>query len=129
MKAYVQLRYEERVKIAELRQSKSSITQIAEALCRSRSTISREMRRNEAPPGQYWPDTAQNKALKRRRRQCRLDKDEQLREFVLTKLQCHYWTPEQIAAWLKHRQTEIASISHESIYAWTYRHAQKKNKL
>ena len=76
------------------------------------------------------PDAAaQNKALKRRRRQCRLDKDEQLREFVLTKLQCHYWTPEQIAAWLKHRQTEIASISHESIYAWTYRHAQKKNKL
>lgn len=129
MKAYGQLRYEERVKIAELRQSKSSLTQIAEALCRSKSTISREIRRNEGRLGQYWPDTAQNKALRRCQRQCRLDRDEELRQFVLTKLQCHFWTPEQIAAWLKHRQTEIAPISHESIYAWIYRHKQKKDKL
>jgi IS30 family transposase len=59
MREYKQLRYEERVKLAELRQSQSSLTQISEVLGRSKSTISRELRRNQSPPGQYWPDTAE----------------------------------------------------------------------
>ena len=129
MGSYVQLSYEERVKLAKLREEKVSLGQIAQALGRSKSTISRELWRNQAPPGQYWPDTAQKLSLNRRQRQCRLDRDERLRAFVLTQLQCHYWTPEQIAAWLMHRQKDIASISHESIYAWLYRPEQKKEKL
>jgi transposase, IS30 family len=129
MGSYGQLKYEEREKLAELWQSKSSITQIAKALGRSKSTISREVRRNQAPPGQYWPDTAQNLSLKRRQRLCRLDRDESLREFVLRQLRCHFWTPEQIAGWLKYRQKTIAPISHESIYAWLYKREQKKEKL
>jgi IS30 family transposase len=129
MKSYRQLKYEERVKIAELRQSRSSITQIAKAVGRSKSTILREIRRNQSSLGQYCPESAQNKALKRCRRQCRLNKDKKLREFVLTKLQCDYWAPEKIAECLKNSQMEIAPISHESIYAWIHRHAQKKYKL
>lgn len=57
MKKYHQLTKEEREQISMLRQSKSSITKIAVAMRRSKSTISRELRRKEAPPGQYWPDT------------------------------------------------------------------------
>lgn len=129
MKEYTQLKYEERVKIAELWQAQSSITQIAKVLCRSKGTISRELNRNQAPPGQYWPDTAQTLYKHRRQRLCWLDKDTALREFVVTKLQCHYWTPEQIAGWLKHRQKELKTVSHETIYHWLYQRAQKKEKL
>ncbi len=129
MGSYRQLKYEEREKLAELWQSNSSITQIAKALGRSKSTISREVRRNQAPPGQYWPDTAQRLTLKRRQRQCLLDRDEPLREFVLCQLRCHFWTPEQIAGHLKHRQNALTPISHESIYVWIYKREQKKEKL
>ena len=33
------------------------------------------------------------------------------------------------AGWLKNKQKEIRSISHESIYAWIYQQLQKKEKL
>jgi len=129
MKGYKQLSYEERTKLSLLNQSGESIPQIALILNRSKSTIWRELKRNESPPRQYWPDTAQTLTLKRRRRGSRLDRDEALKDFVLTNLCCHYWTPEQIAGWLKHRQIKIKSISHESIYAWLYKSAQRKEKL
>jgi len=129
MKRYRQIGYEERLKLAELREKCYSIGQIAIALGRSKSTISREVRRNQAPPGQYWPDTAQRLRMNRCQRPCLLDTHEPLQEFVLTKLQCHYWTPEQIAGWLRFRQTELPSVSHETIYAWLYKGQQKKEKL
>jgi len=129
MGSYVQLRYEEREKMAQLWQSKPSITEIAKALGRSKSTISRELKRNQAPPGQYWPDTAQRFTLRRRQRSCRIDQNAPLREFIISKLCCHYWTPEQIGGCLKHRQKELPALSHESIYAWIYSKSQKKEKL
>ena len=126
---YHQLTSWEREQISMLRQSKTSRTEIALALGRSKSTISRELKRNQAPPGQYWPDTAQKLALERRQRGSRLDRDEDLKDFVITKLCCHYWTPEAIAGYLKNQQDKIKSISHESIYAWLYQPTQKKEKL
>ena len=62
-----------------LRQSESSLTKIAVALNRSKSTISRELRRNQSPPGEYWPDTAQCLALTRKKRGCQLDSDQSLK--------------------------------------------------
>ncbi len=129
MKNYHHLTSVEREQIGMLRHSKSSIMQIALALGRPKSTISRELKRNQAPRGQYWSDMAQTLALRRRRRGSRIDQDEALKDFVITKLCCHYWTPEQIAGWLKHRQIKIKPISHESIYAWLYKPVQKKEKL
>ena len=129
MERYKHLNYEERTKLYELKQLGQSIAQIASTLKRSRSTVWREFKRNEAPPGFYWPDTAERLSLERRQKQCRLDQDDKLKDFVITKLCCHYWTPEQIAGWLKHRQTRLPSICHESIYAWVYRPSQKKEKL
>ena len=102
---------------------------MASAMGRSRSTLYRELCRNEAPPGEYWPDTAQSLTLERRKRGNILDRDFDLQEFVLEKLQCHYWTPEQIAGYLTHRQKKLHSISHETIYAWIYQKAQKEEKL
>lgn len=129
MRVYKQIRFEERVKIAEMKGAGQSVGSIAKSLRRSRSTIYRELKRNEAPPGAYWPDTAEHKAKHRRQRACRLDKDACLQNFVRTKLCYHYWTPEQIAGWLKHRQKRLKGISHETIYAWLYRAPQKREKL
>ncbi len=125
MRNYTQLTMNEREIIANLRQSKSSITQIAACLCRSKATISRELRRNQAPPGQYWPDTAAIKANERRRRGCIIDKNQSLMEHITTKLCCHYWTPEQIAGDLKSNQKELPYVSHETIYQWLYAPKQK----
>jgi IS30 family transposase len=58
-----------------------------------------------------------------------LDRDQALKDFVLEKLRCHYWTPEQIAGFLTHRQSELTKISHESIYAWLYKTPQLKEKI
>ena len=65
MGSYEQLRYEERVKLADLWPLKLSLGQMATSMGRSKSTISRELKRNQAPPGQYWPDTAQRLTLER----------------------------------------------------------------
>lgn len=126
---YKQLNYDERVKLAELKQSGLSICQIALRLGRSKSTISRELLRNESSSGGYWPDNAQQKSRERRYRGCVLDRDTHLREFVLIKLQCHSWTPEQIAGFLKHRQKKLRCLSHETIYSWLYQKKQKQEKL
>jgi len=129
MRHYQQLSLDERVKLAQLRQSEASITEIALALGRNRSTVYRELKRNEAPPGAYWPDSAEQLARQRRLRGHRLDRDGALREFVTDHLCCHYWTPEQIAGWLRHRQTTLKTICHESLYAWIYHKKQRHDKL
>ena len=129
MKEYKQLSYEERVKIALLFKEGISRGQIGKALNRDKSTISRELMRNQASPGEYWPDTAQGKAFKRRRRGCLLDRDPLLRAFVEEKLRCNGWTPEQIAGFLKHRQSNLKALCHETIYAWIYTKGQRSEKL
>ena len=110
-----------------MRQSKSSITQIAACLVRSKSTISRELSRNQSPPGQYWPDTASIKTNERRRRGCIIDKTQNLMKHITTKLCCHYWTPEQIAGDLKANQKELPYVSHETIYQWLYAPKKRLN--
>ena len=129
MRKYTQFTYEERVKLAQLRRSETSITEIASVMGRNRATICRELKRNQAPPGEYWPDTAHKITLERRKRSRILDRDLDLQEFVLEKLQCHYWTPEQIAGYLTHRQSRLRTLSHETIYAWLYQKPQKEQKL
>lgn len=129
MRKYTQITYEERVKLTQLKRSELSITQIAFVMGRSRATIYRELKRNEAPPGEYWPDTAHHMTLQRRHRGSILDRDLDLQSFVLDKLQCHYWTPEQIAGFLTHRQSKFRNLSHETIYVWLYQSTQKKQKL
>ena len=130
MERYKQLSMEERQKIYEMKQSGTSRYQIARALGRSRSTIGRELKRNQAPYGDYyWPDTAQSLAFKRKKKQFRLERDLPLQEFVVDHLCSLGWSPEQIAGYLKHRQKALPAISHESIYAWIYSSERKEDKL
>ena len=129
MKKYIQIKSWEREKIFELWQSESSIMEIAEALQRSRSTIYRELKRNQNSFRNYLPDTAQNKSDKRRLRGCCLDKNHDLQAHVMLKLRCHGWTPEQIAGDLKFNQDELKTVSHETIYSWIYKGSQRCEKL
>jgi IS30 family transposase len=129
MRQYQQLSYEEREMMARLRQSESSITKIALAIGRTRSTVYRELKRNQTQKGDYWPERAQQKARDRRLRGRRLDRDLALKAWVLDRLIYDLWSPEQISGFLKHRQHDIKSISFESIYSWIYDKKQWNMKL
>jgi len=129
MKSYSQLSYEERVTLAQFRQSETPISEIADKMGRSPSTIYRELKRNQAPPGEYWPDTANTKARARCLRGNMLDRIPLLREFVIDGICYRHWAPEQVAGHLTHRQNELPSISHETIYAWIYGKKQQSLKL
>ena len=129
MVGYKQMNAEERSSLYDLLQSGHSITEIAKALQRHKSTIYRELRRNATASGAYLPDRAHSLAMKRCKRKALLDKDEALRNFVIDKLCSFHWTPEQISGYLKHRQKELPALSHETIYSWLYRPQQVREKL
>ncbi len=71
------------MKTTKLWQWKTPLWQIAKALGCPKSTISWELRRNQSPLGKDWPDTVQNKALKRRHRPRRIDQNKELLGFIL----------------------------------------------
>jgi IS30 family transposase len=88
----------EREELRDLHRSGLSIRQIAAAMGRSPSTISRELRRNTISERGYLPHTAHRLSVKRRQRPRRpkLIENERLRGYVQAKLQ-QRWSPEQIS--------------------------------
>jgi len=129
MEFYTHLSLKEREEIQLMKSQGISLRQIAITLGRNVSSISRELRRNVADSGHYWPDTAFESYKKRRRHECRIDRYEDLRTFVTETLTYHFWTPEQIAGYLKYRQDKLPYVSHETIYKWLYEESQKILKL
>jgi len=83
MKSYSQLSYEEKVTLAQFRQSETPISKITNKMNRSPSTIYRELKRNQVPSGEYWPDTASTKARTRCLYGNMLDRISALRKFVI----------------------------------------------
>lgn len=111
---------EEREKIQEMLWEKSSIRDIARALGRSPSSISREIQRNKPPErNRYTPRVAHERALayRKHRGKRKLDRNAVLREYVISRLQLG-WSPEQIAATTQ--EIIRKSISHEAIYQYIY---------
>lgn len=129
MPGYPHLTRSERDQIADLKAQGFGVTAIAEAIGRHKSTISRELRRNAHADGTYRPVFAEGSYLYRRQRAAVLERDDRLRRFVIDRL-AEGWTPEQIAGWLR-RGVEIGlrAVSHETIYAFIFRSAQKAGKL
>jgi IS30 family transposase len=89
---------QERIRIADLLATKTTVRGIAEQLGRAPSTISREIRRNSDPDGRYRPHAAEHAA---RRRACkprsrRIAGDKVLGEIV-QRLLARRWSPEQVA--------------------------------
>ncbi|MEX7575488.1 IS30 family transposase [Pseudomonas aeruginosa] len=129
-KIYQQLSEGERHAIALGLQQKQSLSAIARALGRSKSTISRECARNGGAKG-YASGFAQQRSSRRRRfarPSPKLHRDGPLFEIVCGYLRQH-WAPQQIANELKrlHPQDPRMQASHESIYTCIY--AQPRGEL
>ena len=120
------LTMEERDRIAQLRSQNATQAEIALALRRSASTLSRELGRNSSG-ADYYAGLAQQKAEQRRRDRPLVRKmdDPELNETVRIGL-THEWSPEQIAGRLKQQAAE-PSVSHQTIYTWIRQDKHRKH--
>jgi transposase, IS30 family len=118
--SYNQLSQEERAQIHHWHANGESARQIGLRLGRHHGSVSRELERNGKPTkqfaGGYEPFRAHDRALRRRRRDCRfkLARQPALQKHVKQHLAMG-WSPEAIAGRLA-RDKASMSISHESIY-------------
>ena len=120
MSAYHYLTPTEREYIMVQRAKGRSITAIAAALGRSKSTISRELKRNNSG-GSYSASKAQEQYDNRRlvcRRKRKLD-DPELFALVKDRFLKQHWSPEQIQYRLRHEGSPH-SISYATIYRGIY---------
>jgi IS30 family transposase len=111
---YSQLSSDERYRISYLQKEGKTIRQIAAALARSSSTISREIKRNTFKTRGYDAAYAQQHTAGRRWRGSRLERQPILRSAVLDNLAMG-WSPELTAGRLA-REQGCNVISYESIY-------------
>ncbi|MBT8163895.1 IS30 family transposase [Arthrobacter sp. GN70] len=113
----------EREMIQDLRAGGSSMREIATALNRPVSTISRELARNTDPVLGYLPHGADRKAASRRARPktAKLRGQGSLRDYVQTKLAIR-WSPEQISRTLVDEFPDEPEmrVSQETIYQALY---------
>ena len=113
-RVYEQFDLEARCEIARRRAAGESIRQIAAALDRQPSSISRELRRNSGRQVGYKPGYADEQAKARRWRGSKLLRKPELQALVLERL-AQGWSPEQVAGRLKHEHGRTI-VSHETIY-------------
>jgi transposase, IS30 family len=111
------LTLEERDRVAQLRHQQADQKEIARALGRCPSTISRELRRN-CTGGEYYAAQAQRQSERRRRERplVRKMEDPEINQIVRTGL-AQEWAPEQIVGRMK-QQAGDRSVSPPTIYAW-----------
>ena len=126
-KNYDQLDIDERYEIYRLHQANTSLQAIGRLMGRSPSTVSRELRRNALPRGEYNPGSADRIALSRCRRLSRIERLNPLRTQVGDGLAMG-WAPEQIASRLRLEGSEH-SVSVETIYRFIYHPRVRSEKL
>jgi transposase, IS30 family len=116
--SYQQLSLDDRCEVARLSANGISVRQIAAALDRSPSTISRELKRNRGTQVGYRSGYAQQQTRARRWKGSRLERQASLRATVMERL-ASGWSPEQIAGRLAVEHGRKV-ISYESIYRFIY---------
>ena len=124
MAKYQRLTSIEREEISRGIASGSSLRQVAQIICRSPSTISREIKRCVVDRKYYRAFFAQgrsNKVLHKRHKNRKLENNIPLRKFVFSCL-AKNWSPEQIAKRLVILYPDDMSmrVSHETIYSYLY---------
>src|SRR5215469_5958504 len=128
MMSYSHIDLTERIVIKKNIENGKSLRESARLLGRSPSSISRELKRNF---GEYWyrPKDADEKSKIRRKesKHRKLDKNEDLRNYVLQKLKDGF-SPDSIAGRSKLEGLKTMLISHESIYTWLYKEALNGGK-
>ncbi len=114
--SYVHFTTEERESLLQFQAEGLKKSEMARRLKRSRSSISRELRRNARPDGRYSAFAAEEMYRERRKRcvRKRLLEDDERKEFVTEKLM-EYWSPEQIAGRLKVTGSRF-QVSYATIY-------------
>jgi transposase, IS30 family len=116
------LTVEEREVIAQMHRAGKMQTQIADRIGRSKSTISRELRRNRSRNG-YWAVAAQRKAERRRSERPWVAKMQrpEVRRYVAECLR-QRWSPDQIAGRSRRDfpRDRRRQISPPTIYAWIH---------
>ena len=124
------LSVEEREIIALMLACGYSQSEIAVAIDKHQSTVSRELRRNRSPGGSYRPVTAHRMARKRRQganqgRGYKMDQPELLEN--VQKGLSWGWSPEQITQRLRLEYDDLPAmrISHETIYAWIWKNKRQ----
>ena len=124
-RTYRHIGIEERCELARLRKEGYSIRQIASALDRSPSSVWREVKRNSRVSGEYEPKYADDQSWARRWTGSKLDRDDSLRERVLSGLRAG-WSPEQVSGRLA-VEAGRRVISHETIYRFIYSQLARTN--
>jgi IS30 family transposase len=127
MTRYRQLTSGERYELSALRKQGLSQAQIARALNRHRSTISRELRRNVKKDGAYRAALADDYARWRRSRSRRNQRFDADAWALVTERLREQWSPDQIAGWL--RRMRLLLISHETIYRYVWDDKQRGGNL
>jgi IS30 family transposase len=117
---------QERDRIAQLRYQGANQKEIARAVARCPSTISRELRRNSTA-GEYYPTQAQWKAAQRRRERplARKMDDPAINEAVRRGL-AQEWAPQQIAGRMQ-QQARPRRVSSQTIYTWIKQDADREH--
>ena len=128
MTPYKHFNIEDRGNLINLRNLGLTQAEIGAAIGLSQSAVSRELGRNRNKQTcLYDPESAQRKALLRKIRGCKIDKNLPLKALIKDKLNLG-WTPQQISKRLD-LESYSSPISHETIYQWIYQPVQKKEKL
>ncbi len=120
------IKLEERIEIYHLLKLGYSLRKIAEKLNRAVSSISQEVKLGGGKE-KYNPILAnkrsRKKAKSRRFGKRKIDKNKELKDFVIFHIKKKQWSPEQIAKIWNRDYAKINSamtISHETIYAYIY---------
>lgn len=113
---YKQLASHQRYQIYALLKIGQTKTKIAEIIGVHKSTISRELKRNQGKRG-YRPKQAQEKADQRKRVRIKHKINQETWEWVERHLELD-WSPEQISGWRK--MNGMSKISHEWIYHYIF---------
>lgn len=126
---YQQLTENDRYMIGVLKRQGLNCAQIAKALDRHRSTITREFKRNSCwiTDGAYRPSKAERRT---RARRSRSRKNEQYTEKdykIVRKLLRKQWSPEQITGYLK--MHGMPCFSHETIYRYIWKNKKNGGEL
>jgi IS30 family transposase len=122
-KHYRHLKVTERERLAKMYYEGYSLAEMAKALRRNKSTISRELSRNGSSMcRRYTPCRAQVRSEDRRPR---ID-NEKIRSYIREKLKLG-WSPEIIAGRLSFEHRGLHT-SHEAIYQYLYDHRTKDRK-
>ena len=127
-KNYTHISVEQRIKIEALFKAGHKASFIAKQLGIHRSSIYRELKRNQTKTGKYNAVFAQELSEEQKERfSHNRSFTFSMEKFIIEKLSKEQWSPEQIWGYCK--ENNIDMVSHESIYKFVYQDKDKGGLL